>query len=62
MTLSSSERMHALESWLRVRPYPGVAAALERLASAGRACLILSNGSPSMLQAAVSGAGLSGCF
>jgi 2-haloacid dehalogenase len=62
LTLSSSERTHALESWLRVRPYPEVAAALERLASAGRVCVILSNGSPSMLQAAVSGASLSGCF
>jgi 2-haloacid dehalogenase len=62
LTLSGGERARALEGWLRVRPYPEVAAALEHLASAGRACIILSNGSPSMLHAAVSGAGLAECF
>jgi hypothetical protein len=39
-------------------PYLEVVAALDRLASAGRMCIILSNGSPSMLHAAVSDAGL----
>ena len=58
LTLSSVERSRALEGWLRVRPYPEVTAALERLAKAGRACVILSNGSPSMLDAAITGAGM----
>jgi 2-haloacid dehalogenase len=62
LTPSGDDRRRALEGWLRVRPYPEVAATLERLSSAGRACIILSNGSPSMLHAAVSGAGLAQSF
>src|ERR1700680_4420933 len=57
LALSGDERRRALDGWLGVRPYPEVAAALHRLRSSGRRCIILSNGSPSMLQAAVSGAG-----
>jgi 2-haloacid dehalogenase len=62
VALSSAERRRALEGWLHLRPYPEVSAALEGFARAGRACIILSNGSPSMLHAAVSNAGLAERF
>ncbi|HLZ30498.1 MAG TPA: haloacid dehalogenase type II [Chloroflexota bacterium] len=62
VTLSGAERRRALEGWLRVHPYPEVAAALEQLAITGRMCIILSNGSPSMLHAALSNAGLADRF
>lgn len=62
LTLSGAERGRAMEGWLRVRPYPEAAAALERIASAGQRCIILSNGSPTMLRAAVSNAGLTDRF
>ena len=62
LALSGTERRRALEGWLRVRPYPEVAGVLERLASAGQMCVILSNGSPTMLHAALSNAGLAERF
>jgi 2-haloacid dehalogenase len=62
LSLSDAERNRAREGWLQVRPYPEVVAALERLVGAGRVCSILSNGSPFMLQAAVSSAGLADYF
>jgi 2-haloacid dehalogenase len=62
LSLSEGDRRRALEGWLHVRPYAEVSAALERLARDGRACLILSNGSPFMLDAAVSAAGLADRF
>jgi 2-haloacid dehalogenase len=62
LTLSGADRSRALEGWLQVRPYPEVASALERLVGAGRVFSILSNGSPAMLHAAVSGAGLADYF
>ena len=45
-----------------MRPYPEFAAVLDRLVGDGRRCLILSNGSPSMLHAALSSAGLAERF
>jgi 2-haloacid dehalogenase len=48
-----------MAGWLRVRPFPEADAALERLGRGGqRQLAILSNGTPTMLQAAVRNAGL----
>jgi 2-haloacid dehalogenase len=57
LKLSSAERERALHGWLEVRAYPEVEATLETLASDGRRCVILSNGSPNMLHAALTSAG-----
>jgi 2-haloacid dehalogenase len=46
----------------RLPPFPEVPAALARLAGAGWRLAILSNGTPGMLAAAVSAAGLEGRF
>jgi 2-haloacid dehalogenase len=62
LALSAADRERALDAWLRLRPYPEVPSALERLANAGRVCVILSNGSPFMLQSALSAAGLAERF
>ena len=51
---------HLLEAYLHLDPYPEVDAALEDLAARPR--VILSNGSPRMLEAVVANAGLSGAF
>ena len=61
LRLSAADREAALQGWLQVRPYADVQSSLERL-SAGRTCMILSNGSPSMLREAVHSAGLAGRF
>ncbi len=62
LRLSPADRDRALQGWLRVRPYPEVESTLQALADQGRRCLILSNGSPGMLAAALSSAGLARSF
>jgi 2-haloacid dehalogenase len=52
-------RANLMELYLTLEAYPDVAPCLEALRSAGRSTAILSNGTPDMLQAAVSSAGLS---
>jgi 2-haloacid dehalogenase len=49
-----------MDEYLRLAPYPEVPATLEQLR--GRRLAILSNGSPSMLQAVVRSAGLESAF
>jgi 2-haloacid dehalogenase len=51
-----------LSGWLKVKPYADVEPALDALERQARRCLILSNGTPSMLQAALRGSGLSTRF
>jgi 2-haloacid dehalogenase len=58
--LSQATRSQLLDAWLTVRPYPEVAAALERLAP--RPLVVLSNGSPRMLEEALRSAGLGDRF
>ena len=55
-------RANLMELYLTLEAYPDVAPCLETLRSAGRSTAILSNGTPDMLQAAVSSAGLSELF
>jgi 2-haloacid dehalogenase len=55
-------RANLMELYLTLEAYPDVAPCLEALRSAGRSTAILSNGTPDMLQAAVSSAGLSELF
>jgi 2-haloacid dehalogenase len=54
--LSQATRSQLQDAWLTVRPYPEVAAALARLAP--RPLVVLSNGSPRMLEEALRSAGL----
>jgi len=49
-----------LDAYLHLTAYPEIPQTLAALAP--RPCLILSNGAPSMLQAAVASSGLLGCF
>jgi len=53
---STRERVEAV--WLSLPPYPDAAAMLQRLKSAGVRTAVLSNGTPSMIQAALGAAGL----
>jgi 2-haloacid dehalogenase len=49
-----------LEGFRTVSPYPDVRPALEALRKAGVRCAVLSNGTPSMLSAALAASGLGG--
>jgi len=62
LNLSPADRNRALQGWLEVQPYPEVKSTLDLLASDGRRCVILSNGSPSMLDAALTSAGIAERF
>ncbi len=62
LRLSDADRNRALQGWLEVRPYDEVTSALDRLKREALSCAILSNGSPSMLAAALSHSGLSDRF
>jgi 2-haloacid dehalogenase len=53
-------RARLMELYLTLDPFPEVPHVLRQLKEAGLRTAILSNGSPSMLEAAVSGAGLGG--
>ena len=55
-------RARLLELYRKLQAYPEVSSVLRRLRDAGLATAILSNGSPSMLDSAVSAAGLAGSF
>ncbi len=55
-------RDRLLSLYLRLSPYPEVAGVLAALRKAGLATAILSNGTPAMLESAVTTAGLSGAF
>lgn len=57
---SSDLRERLMELYLTLDVYPDATAALESLKEAGLATAILSNGSPTMLDAAVSHAGIAG--
>jgi 2-haloacid dehalogenase len=62
LRLSEGARKSALQGWLEVQLYPEVYSVLERLEREGVRRAILSNGSQSMLEAAVSHSNLSGRF
>jgi 2-haloacid dehalogenase len=62
LRLSTADRDRALQGWLEVRPYPEVQSTLDLLAAQRRRCVILSNGSPNMLHAALTSAGIDGRF
>ena len=62
LQLTSAERERALQGWLEVRAYPEVESALAALATQGRYCLILSNGTRGMLETALRSAGLAHRF
>ncbi|HYM32426.1 MAG TPA: haloacid dehalogenase type II [Candidatus Cybelea sp.] len=51
-------RQRLMDLYLRLEAYPEVPAVLRRLKASGRACAVLSNGSPKMLKAAVDHAGI----
>jgi len=55
-------RDRLMDLYLRLAPYPEVPAALSALRARGRRLAILSNGTPSMLSAAVTSAGLDSIF
>jgi len=56
LTISEEERRHLLEAWLHLEPFPEVRAALTNLKQYKR--VILSNGSPSMLDTLLKNTGL----
>ena len=62
LNVSTSQREQMLTGWLEVQPYVDVGPTLDALERQGRRCAILSNGSPSMLQAALEHSGLSTRF
>jgi 2-haloacid dehalogenase len=62
LKVSVSQREQMLAGWLQVQAYADVQPALDTLERLGRRCVILSNGSPSMLQAALQSSGLSTRF
>ena len=51
-------REDLLQAYLQLKPYPEVRDVLQSLKSAGIPCVILTNGSPSMIEAAIDSAGL----
>ncbi len=55
-------RARLMQLYLDLDAYPDARPALERLREAGMKCAILSNGSPTMLTAAVKSGGLTGLF
>jgi len=60
LTTAEEEQQRLLGAWLRLQPYPEVRAALARLKHYRR--VILSNGSPAMLEALLNNAGLQAEF
>jgi 2-haloacid dehalogenase len=62
LKISTCQREQLLAGWLAVQPYADVEPALDALERRGCRCAILSNGSPSMLQAALHNSGLSRRF
>jgi 2-haloacid dehalogenase len=62
LNLSPSEREHMLSGWLEVKPYADVEPMLDALERQARGCVILSNGTLFMLQAALRSSGLSARF
>jgi 2-haloacid dehalogenase len=62
LNVSAAEREQMLGGWLNVKPYADVEPALDALENQARRCVILSNGTSSMLQAALRGSGLSRRF
>jgi len=60
VALDPARRTRLLDAWLALTPFPEVPAALAALA--GRPLAVLSNGSPSMLDAALTHAGLKPLF
>ncbi len=60
LTISEEERRHLLEAWLHLEPFPEVRAALTNLKQYKR--VILSNGSPSMLDTLLKNTGLQAEF
>jgi 2-haloacid dehalogenase len=62
VNVSTSARERMLSGWLDVKPCAEVEPALDALERQARRCAILSNGTPSMLRAALDGSGLSTRF
>ena len=62
VNVSTSARERMLSGWLDVKPCAEVEPALDALERQARRCAILSNGTPSMLQAALHRSGLSARF
>jgi 2-haloacid dehalogenase len=60
LTVAEEERQRLLGAWLHLRPYPEVGAALAKLKHYRR--VILSNGSPAMLEALLNNSGLQAEF
>jgi len=60
LAASQDQIDHLMEAYLRLSPFPEIAAALEVLSTVP--CSILSNGSPKMLYSVVRNAGLEGRF
>lgn len=62
LDLSDEKRQRLLGQYLRLTAYPEVLATLGRLRALGFSLAMLSNGSPEMLDDAISAAGMSGLF
>ena len=54
----SALREDLLQAYLQLKPYPEVREVLQSLKAAGIPCVILTNGSPAMIEAAIDSAGL----
>jgi 2-haloacid dehalogenase len=59
---TEEQRAAALAEYDQLRPFADVGEALEQLAASGRVMVVLSNGTPRMLQAAVRSSGLESMF
>jgi 2-haloacid dehalogenase len=62
LNLSDEKRQRLLGQYLRLTAYPEVLPTLTRLRALGYSLAVLSNGSPDMLESAISAAGMSGLF
>jgi 2-haloacid dehalogenase len=62
LELSDEKRQRLLGQYLRLTAYPEVLPTLTRLRALGYSLAVLSNGSPDMLESAISAAGMSGLF
>jgi 2-haloacid dehalogenase len=60
--LVDQQRSALLEAYDHLEPFPDVAQGLERLSAAGHTMVVLSNGTPRMLEAAVKSSGLEAAF
>ncbi len=60
LSASSGQIEHIMHSYLTISPFQDTVANLEKLAATGCSLSILSNGTPTMLKAAVTNAGLDG--